>query len=70
MTKQMWYVVLFDAEGTEDEVISYEFEPTQKEIERYHQTLGYHFSGYYKTNTPEEALKIAEEEYDGLGCVA
>ena len=64
------FCVLFDAYGDKDIVDELTAPPTLKDYYGDLQTVGYGFGGYIVADTPEEALVIADEQFDGYGCIA
>ncbi len=66
----MWYCVFFDAWGDDDIIESHQNEPPEQEQNEMSQTVGFHFAGCFQANSENEALQLAEQSFDGGGCVA
>ena len=64
------FCVLLDPYGDEDQAIELTTLPTLRDYWDDTQVVGYGFAGYIPADTPEEALAIAEEQFDGFGCIA
>ncbi len=66
----MLYTVFFDPYGTDDLVEEIDHRPTEAEEHMFAQAHGYQYAGCIEASSPEEALRIAEYDFEGGGCIA
>lgn len=67
----MRYLVFLDPHNKADDLVEeIDHVPTDREEERFAQSVGYHYVGCIEAVSSQEALKIARSDYDGGGCIA
>lgn len=65
-----WFIVLLDAFGADDTAIEFDHEPTEAECNDNSEVVGYYSAGVVQAESHADAIRQANQNFNGEGCVA